>query len=150
MKIRYNATGVEDHVSNELGRALINTGQAVQITDTTAPGAGPINATPKWFVEVKVAPRDRNRRHLVIRLEVLGRVEFFSGKPEWLNDRWFGRPVPIEIAREYARQYEAHEELRDKYALIAGVNKPDPENEAQASAKREADARVPAKFDQGR
>jgi hypothetical protein len=139
MKIKYSATGIIEHVQNQVGRALINAGVATAMPDENAPGGiAKADTAPRWEVVHISSPE---RTFLAIQMKVLNQVHNFSGRPDALNERSFGHPVPKEIAREYRRQYEGNENLRDKFMLLPNVA--DETNAAIASelAARKAEGR---------
>jgi hypothetical protein len=113
MLIRFKATGAVMQVQNQVGRGFIAGGLAVEEKDPTAPGAVPA-APPKWEV-ITLAAVDR--QFLAIRLEVLGRIEYYSGAPNAISPKTFGgHQAPAEIVREYAELWRASPSLRDAKA----------------------------------
>jgi hypothetical protein len=113
--IKYLNNGVQKHVSNQIGRGFIDAGLAVQLQDPTDAGAGGADTVPRWEVTEK---HGQTRTWLVIKMTVLNRVEFFSGDPSELTDRYFGRKVPELIFKEYRAAWRANPTLRDTMAKV--------------------------------
>ncbi len=78
---------------------------------------------PKFYTAI-INPPTTDRKILVLVCEIMKRKDYFSGDPETITARDFGRPVssiPPEALATYAKQWNEHPELRDVNATFAGI-----------------------------
>jgi len=140
MKIRYltgPAAGEVRHVENSIGRDAIDSGRAEAVLDRTPTQVfewkakdGPPESNvavpvikPKFYTAI-INPPTTDRKFLVLACEILNRKDYFSGDPETITDRDFGRPVSSispEALAAYAKQWNEHPELRDPQATYTGI-----------------------------
>jgi len=124
MRIRYNATGVIDEVPNELGRSLINSGQATAVLDrsikrTYSPTAVTWEIVTHPFVGVRffageVGCTDGTRRKQYS-CTYMGHPDNVNEKKVWEGGGRFvvfGREVPEEIVKQYREMWKANKNLR--------------------------------------
>jgi len=147
MKIRILKSNEVRHIDNSTGEALISAGLAERAgaDDRVAsvlpkPGAAGV-VQPKWEV---VEHAGTERTFLALKMTVLHQTYIYSGAPDEINDRSFGRPVeqiPEEILAEYRRQYRANPALRDQYSKYTGIPGETncPENEKAGHEKKNWD-----------
>jgi len=164
MKIRYIATGIIEHVQNQIGRAQINAGVAVLVDD------GSIEAPSPYGMETYRLPRASDplppppENHWSLEL-VKGNTEepvlalilrrgtakvIYTGDPKYLNAkkvwdggwRWansFGFEVPSELAKEYARRWKDNAHLRGPYNPRAAQDESNKAAVVQLNAARQKD-----------
>lgn len=151
MKIKYlqgPKAGRAEHVSNQIGNALVSAGLAENVGDGTIEAAGeapyrlpkPYESKPvpeEWAVVLIGGIKDN--KTLAIQLKMGAAVYHFTGAPQFTNAKrtwnggeryiYFGRQVPEAIAREYTKQWKSNEALRGPYDPIPG--KPRQKTEAE-------------------
>ncbi len=133
MLVRFLSNNVEHHCSNEVGRALIAEGRAVEVKPPA-----PAPPTPVWSVR-----RDVNGFVFIeMKLGVMGPgatsptaprfVATYQGDPDRIHDRKnsagpyssaFGRPVPKEIVQEYKRARKNPDAVRPENKVTDDYNR---------------------------
>lgn len=121
MKIRYTTNGVESHVQPSIGKELVKAGIAVEVARDASDGPPPPPRVydpscvpqPEW----SVGTRDNldKGQCLAVVMRLPNAISFYTGTPQGLNDRVFGRPVPKEIREEYTKRWKGAPGLRGAY-----------------------------------
>lgn len=134
MKIRILASGEIRHIDNSTGSALVSAGLAESLSATDdKPGRLPragdaVVPQPIWEVVVIKSAQPV----LAIRMTIGTQDALYTGDPKKVNARveWngggrftngFGREVPEEIAKQYAKQWKSNDHLR----AVGGFSDPD-------------------------
>lgn len=132
MKIRYltgPAAGEVRHVENSIGRDAIDSGRAEAVFDRTPTQVfewkdGKPTPIVKPTFSVGIISGPTGRKFLALSCEILHRKDYFSGDPDTITDKDFGRPVssiPPDVLADYAKKWNANPELRDAYASYSGI-----------------------------
>jgi len=146
VKIKYTTgprAGETEHVENNVGRFAVAAGLATEVGgEIRAPGEPPYALpkpgaapapTPKFEVTEYVGV---TRRYLAIKMSILANTTFFTGNPKAIK-LVGGWPVPDDIRRDYAKQWERHPDLRDPLATIPELSSGANERAASELAQRQ-------------
>ncbi len=116
MLVRFLSNNVEHHCNNEVGRALIAEGRAVEVKKPAPPPPEPVWTVcldPSGYVAIKLelgklGPSPENPQGTSPKS-----VQWYQGDPKTIHNRKyadgtpyssaFGRPVPKEVVDEYRR-----------------------------------------------